>query len=201
MIQDVAERHGNINVDVVTGALCQAGTRIINSSYMKAGMGDGGACHPRDNIALRYLSHKLELGYDMFEGIMLSREEQARNLALRLVELAYDNKIPIVIHGKAYKPRVSYIEGSYSLLVGHFCKELAPNVELFYVDKCTGDTYDSKKPAVFLLAHSATTTYRYWDNPDSDELYCEIPEGSIVVDPWRKFTSDTLKVIHYGNTR
>ena len=38
-------------------------------------------------------------------------------------------------------------------------------------------------------------------NPDNDELYCEIPEGSIVVDPWRKFTSDTLEVIHYGKTR
>ena len=205
MIQDVAERQGNINVDVVTGALCKAGTRIINSSYMKAGMGDGGACHPRDNIALRFLAKKLRLGYDLFNGIMLSREEQARNMALKLVELAWDNNMPIVIHGKAYKPRVSYTEGSYSLLVGHFCKEVAApyteNISVSYVDKCTGDTYDSSKPAVFLLAHSATTTYRYWDNPDSDELYCEIPEGSIVVDPWRKFSSDTLKVIHYGNTR
>ncbi len=205
MIQDVAERQGNINVDVVTGALCQAGTRIINSSYMTAGMGDGGACHPRDNIALRFLAKKLRLGYDLFEGIMLSREEQARNLALKLVELAIENSMPIVIHGKAYKPRVSYIEGSYGLLVGHFCKEVAApyteDIAISYVDKCTGDTYDSKKPAVFLLAHSATTTYRYWDNPDSDELYCEIPEGSIVVDPWRKFTSDTLEVIHYGKTR
>jgi len=201
MIQDVAEKQGNINVDVVTGALCQAGTRIINSSYMTAGMGDGGACHPRDNIALRFLAKKLELGYDLFEGIMLSREEQAKNLAKRLVELALENRMSIVIHGKAYKPRVSYIEGSYGLLVGHFCKELCGSVELSYVDKCTGDTYDSDKPAVFLLAHSATTTYRYWDNPDSDELYCEIPDGSIVVDPWRKFTSDTLEVIHYGKTR
>ena len=63
MIQDVAERQGNINVDVVTGALCQAGTRIINSSYMTAGMGDGGACHPRDNIALRFLAKKFCLLY------------------------------------------------------------------------------------------------------------------------------------------
>ena len=87
----------------------------------------------------------------MFEGIMLSREEQAKNLARRLVYLALENRMPIVIHGKAYKPRVTYIEGSYSLLVGHFCKELCGSVELSYVDKCTGDTYDSDKPAVFYL--------------------------------------------------
>ena len=27
-----------------------------------------------------------------------------------------------------------------------------------------------------------------------------IPKDSIVVDPWRSFKSDTVKVIHYGNT-
>ena len=53
MIQDVAEKQGNINVDVVTTALAKSDQRIMGPSYMKAGMGDGGACHPRDNIALR----------------------------------------------------------------------------------------------------------------------------------------------------
>ena len=53
MIQDVAQRQGNINVDVVTDALANSDQRIMGPSYMKAGMGDGGACHPRDNIALR----------------------------------------------------------------------------------------------------------------------------------------------------
>lgn len=199
MIQDVAVKQGNIDVDVVTGALCSAGTRIINSSYMTAGMGDGGACHPRDNIALRYLSKKLDLGYDIFESVMGSREMQAKNLAKFLVNTSKDNDLPIVIHGKSYKPRVSHLDGSYSLLVGHYCKELG--VAPTYVDNSTGDRYTSKDPAVFLLAHSATTTYKYWDAPQEDELYCELPTGSIVVDPWRKFKSDDLKVIHYGNTR
>ena len=46
---------------------------------MKAGMGDGGACHPRDNIALRWLAKELDLGYDIFETIMTAREKQAEN--------------------------------------------------------------------------------------------------------------------------
>jgi UDPglucose 6-dehydrogenase len=29
---------------------------------MRAGMGDGGACHPRDNIALRWLAKDLGVG-------------------------------------------------------------------------------------------------------------------------------------------
>jgi UDPglucose 6-dehydrogenase len=198
MIQDVAERMGNINVDIVTDALCLGASRIISPHYMTAGMGDGGACHPRDNIALRHLAKELELGYDFFEGIMKSREVQAKNMAKRLVELSTNSGgLPIVIHGKAYKPKVSYIDGSYSLLVGHYCTEMGkPPI---YVDKYTGDEYNSNKPAVFLLAHSSETTY--WHTDNRDELYCEIPKGSIVLDPWRKFVSDDVTVIHYGNTR
>jgi UDPglucose 6-dehydrogenase len=199
MIQDIAEHSRNINVDVVTDALCLGTSRIISPHYMKAGMGDGGACHPRDNIALRHLAEKLELGYDFFEGIMRSREMQAKKLAERLVELANidGGGMPIVIHGKAYKPKVPYIDGSYSLLVGYYCTEMGkPPI---YVDKYTGDDYTPDGPAVFLLAHSASTTY--WHDGSNDELYCEIPKKSIVVDPWRKFKSEEHYVIHYGNTR
>jgi hypothetical protein len=33
-------------------------------------------------------------------------------------------------------------------------------------------------------------------------LYCAIEKGSIVVDPWRTFsTLEDIKVVHYGNTR
>ncbi|NDB30205.1 UDP-glucose/GDP-mannose dehydrogenase family protein, partial [archaeon] len=44
MIQDVAEASGNINVDVVTTALAQSNRRIMGPAYMRAGMGDAGAC-------------------------------------------------------------------------------------------------------------------------------------------------------------
>ena len=201
MIQDVAERQGNIDVDVVTNALTSASTRIISPAYMKAGMGDGGACHPRDNIALRYLSQKLDLGYDIFESVMRSREQQAKNLAEFLVKLAETCRSPIVIHGKAYKPKVPYVDGSYSLLVGHYIEQLGERVR--YVDPYTGDKWSG--PAVFLLAHSVSTTYRYWDKQNTgDEVYCDFPFGSVIVDPWRKFKApddEPLEVIYYGNTR
>ena len=53
MIADVAEAIGNMNVDIVTDALKNSTMRIMGPRYMSAGLGDGGACHPRDNIALR----------------------------------------------------------------------------------------------------------------------------------------------------
>jgi len=201
MIQDVAERQGNINVDVVTDALAQSTMRIMGPQYMKAGMGDGGACHPRDNIALRYMAQELGLGYDLFDSIMHAREIQAENLALKLVEQANEHNLPIYIHGKAYKPGVEYCDGSYSLLVGHYCEAhgFAPT----YIDPLTGDNNEPNGPCVMLLAHSASTTYKYMkeEGDDTDTLYCVVPAGSVVVDPWRSFVSNVSKVIYYGNTR
>ena len=197
MIQDVAVRQGNINVDVVTNALAKSTMRIMGPQYMKAGMGDAGACHPRDNIALRYLAENLDLGYDLFDSIMNAREIQAENLANELVKHAKENKMNIFIHGKAYKPNVSYCDGSYSLLVGHYCKiqGYKPN----YIDPLTGNDLDQCY-GVVLLAHSAKTTYQYIDEYE-DKLYCDILPGSVVVDPWRAYINDKVKVIHYGNTR
>jgi len=180
MIQDVAEKGGNINVDIVTGALERSTHRIIGKAYMTAGMGDGGGCHPRDNIALRYMAEELDLGYDLFDAIMNAREKQARNLANTLVKHAKENLLPIVILGESYKPDVKFKDGSTTILTGHFCEKQG------YIPQFDIQT---EKPAVFLLGHMGKFhDYNY-------------PKGSIIVDPWRAYTSDINKVIHYGNTR
>lgn len=180
MIQDVAEKIGNMNVDVVTGALERSTYRILGPAYMKAGMGDGGGCHPRDNIALRYMAEKLDLKYDLFDAIMEAREKQALNMANKLVLLSKEYNLPIVILGKSYKPDVEYIDGSSSILVGYYVEETNNKVE-----------YDLEQPipAIYLLGH-------YGKHHDYD-----FPEGSVVLDPWRQYKSDKIKVIHYGNTR
>jgi UDPglucose 6-dehydrogenase len=199
MIQDVAVKQGNINVDVVTNALAKSTMRIMGPQYMKAGMGDGGGCHPRDNIALRYMAQELNLGYDLFDAIMNAREIQAENLAKELVKHAVENKMSIFIHGKAYKPNVDYLDGSYSLLVGHYCEQLGHMPT--YIDPLTGDDMKAVH-GVVMLAHSASTTYKYTNKvSETDELYCEILDGSVVVDPWRNYVNNKVKVVHYGNTR
>lgn len=201
MIQDVAQRNGNINVDVVTEALADSTQRITGSRYMKAGMGDAGPCHPRDNLALRHLAQRLDLGYDLFRGIMQAREQQARNLAQFLVDLANERDLPIVIHGEAYKPNVSYTDGSYSLLVGHYCTEMGKTVT--YVDPLTANNRIDNVTAVVLIAHAPSVTYNNADCYDKLQFYCKINKGSVVVDPWRLLPRQDVdyEVIHYGDTR
>ena len=176
MIQDVAEKNGNINTDVVTGALARSTKRIISDAYLKAGMGDGGGCHPRDNIALRWMAEDLGLGYDLFDAIMKAREVQAKNIADKLVFLSDMHNLPIVIMGKSYKPGVEYTEGSTSIMVGHFCENQGFNV-----------SYDDiEGRAVYLLGH-----YKTFNET-------EFPEGSVILDPWREYNSKTNIIFYYG---
>lgn len=184
MIQDVAELNGNINVDVVTEALSKSDRRIMGPGYMKAGMGDGGACHPRDNIALRYLAERLDLGYDLFDSIMRAREVQAERMAKAC--LKHGKRVCIV--GKAYKPCVHYTIGSSSMLVGHYVEEHGG--ELSYFDPNTGDTAWPNAD-VYLIG--------YWEGWVEN---IEWPHGITIVDPWRRLAPSLgINVVHYGNTR
>lgn len=139
-------------------------------------------CHPRDNIALRFLAKNIGLNYDLFNSVMLAREEQASNMANRLLKLAEEYNLPIVILGKSFKPGTDQLDGSPSMLVGWYVEEELGNV-----------IYDPETPikAVYLLGHMGHF---------HDYIF---PDGSVILDPWRTFTSnnDKIKVIHYGNTR
>ena len=169
MIQDVSHKIGNMNVDVVTQALAKSTKRITGHSYMKAGMGDGGACHPRDNIALRWLARELDLGYDLFESIMTAREKQAEHMAMAILK-----------HGKnvwfssdSYKPGTDLVDGSYSLLVQHYIKKHGGQI-----------VHGFDNPVeVIVRVH------------ETDKFECD--DKTIVFDPWRTYPKAD-NVIHYG---
>ena len=182
MIQDVAQRTGHMNCEKVTDALKSATDRLISTKYMNPGMGDGGGCHPRDNIALRHLSQKLNLPYDIFSAVMLARDGQARAIAEYLWSLAEAINTPhVIIMGKSFKPNVTDSTGSASVLVGNIVAEMGAEVDYDIVL----DT-----PAVYLIAHPN----KY------NEI--ELAEGSVVVDVNRQFPHQKgITVMHYGDTR
>ena len=169
MIQDVSHKLGNMDVDKVTGALSKSTMRIVSSKYMKAGMGDGGSCHPRDNIALRWLAQDLGLGYDLFEGIMTAREKQAENMAKAILE--HGNTVWFT--SDSYKPGTNMLDGSYSLLVQ------------YYVQKHGGLIVQGFDTPVQVIV-------RVHEN---DQFQCD--EKTIVFDPWRSYPKAD-NVVYYG---
>lgn len=169
MIQDVAVKLGNMNVDNVTNALAKSTNRIVSDRYMKAGMGDGGNCHPRDNIALRWLSRRLGLGYDLFDSIMIAREKQAENMAKAILKHGTN----VYFTSDSYKPHTNLPDGSYSLLVQH------------YIRLNGGQIVDGFHTPVQVIVRVHETDQIIADNE------------TIIFDPWRSYPKAD-NVIHYG---
>jgi len=172
MIQDVAQKLGHMNVDRVTTALANSTRRIMSNKYMKAGMGDGGACHPRDNIALRWLAQELDLGYDLFAAVMTARELQAENMALEILKHGKN----IFFSSNSYKPGTELVDGSYSLLVQHYIKK--------HQGLIASQQDDSTE--VVVRVH------------ENDKI---IDNGNTkIFDPWRSYPL-TKNVIYYGHPK
>jgi UDPglucose 6-dehydrogenase len=169
MIQDVAQKLGHMNVDSVTTALANSTRRIMSNKYMKAGMGDGGACHPRDNIALRWLAQELDLGYDLFAAVMAARERQAENMALEILKHGKN----IFFTSNSYKPGTELVDGSYSLLVQH------------YIQKHKGLIASQLDDAVEVIVRVH----------ESDIV--KNNDTVIIFDPWRSYPQAD-NVIYYG---
>ena len=104
-----------MNADDISDALSLATERLISPKYLRAGMGDGGGCHPRDDIALSFIARKIGLSFDLFTALMEARENHCEWLADLIEE--HRGPRPIAILGKAFKPETNISTGSSSLLL------------------------------------------------------------------------------------
>ena len=190
VLMEICHKTG-ANVDEVTDALKLANDRLISGKYFTGGMGDGGACHPRDNIALSWLSRKLNLSFDWFENIMLAREKQTEWLA----DLMEEYDLPKVILGTSYKPESNLEIGSASLLLKNILEKRGHKVTKYdpYVDSDTADNIKNrfKEPCVFLIG-----------TKHPDFINFDFPEGSVIIDPWRYMPDmKNVNVIRLGSNQ
>lgn len=183
---EMCERLG-ANVDDVTRALSMATKRVVSNKYMTAGMGDGGSCHPRDAIALSWLSRNLGMSYDLFGMLMEVREKQTEWIAEIAEDRARASSLPVVVLGKAYKAETNLTVGSCATLLKNILDErqrqdttaAAPITIVQYDPHVDPEPPPAvSEPAVFIVATNheefyTTTTY---------------PSGSVIIDPWGRMT-------------
>lgn len=186
-IMELSHRLDNINCDNVMKGMFMANERLISPKYLLGGMGDGGGCHPRDNIALSWLAQKTNLSYDWYENLMICREKQTEWLADLTIQESRESELPIVILGKCFKKETNLTVGSPSILMKNIIEEKGYSVEMYdpLVDKAPPPLNNK---SVFFIGtnHDAFLDYIY-------------PEGSIVIDPWRYIKDqDGVKLIKIG---
>ena len=185
------------NVDEVTNALCLSNRRLISTKYLKGGMGDGGGCHPRDNIAMSWLAQQLDLSHNFFDDLMSAREHQTEWLA----ELCLHTKLPIIILGKAFKPETNIQTGSPSVLLYNILSEkvkniiiIDPKIDINYKD-ILDEISSSKKPYTYFIG----TQHECFKD-------VEFNPNSIVIDPFRYITktskhiNNNIQIINIGSS-
>ncbi len=177
-IMEICHKTG-ANVDEVMGGLKLANNRLISTKYLNGGMGDGGGCHPRDNIAMSWLANKLKLSHNFFEDIMEAREEQTEFL----IELLTQQPGPYTILGKTFKENTNLILGSPSMLLANMLTEQGIKFNHYdpFVDKV--EPYFEKGTYIVTVPHEQFRTFAF-------------PDGSIVIDVWRIMEIDNPKVTH-----
>jgi UDPglucose 6-dehydrogenase len=188
---EICHKIPGANIDDVTGALKNATKRLVSGSYMNGGLGDGGGCHPRDNIAMSWLSREINLSYNWFEHLMISREKQAE-FFVSLIEKEYEKGDLVIILGYEFKPETNLIVGSHALLVVAILNEM--NI----------DTYEVRRQQVSMMEQliyeregGKAIIFIGCKHEEFGEL--TFPSGSVVIDPFRYIPDQPgVRVIRIG---
>lgn len=164
------------DVDEVTDSLAMGTQRIISTKYLTAGMGDGGACHPRDNIAMSALARKHNLSVDFMGFLTTAREYHARWQASIIVKWHELTGLPVTILGKSYKPEVNSIAGSPAMLLATLLGET--DIRFIHSDYVVDGTNADVTASAF--------TARIFFIATKHEGYASarFPKGSVVIDPF-----------------
>jgi UDPglucose 6-dehydrogenase len=183
-IMEICHKTPGADVNDVTAALKCANRRVVGPSYMDGGMGDGGGCHPRDNIALSWLARKLSLSYDIFWSAMQARERQSEWMRNIITQAAGYYGLPlkqVTILGYAYKPGTNITTGSPAILLKNQLTPQAIDVQMWDPHVNKDDTFADlqklKEPSVFFIG-CCHAEFVGWD-------LAQLPPGSIVIDPFR----------------
>lgn len=165
----------DMNVDDIYRAWSLSTKRLLSNRYLKSGVGDGGGCHPRDNIALSYLAQRTKLSFDIFDSLMKARENHMDWIA-DLAAFAHDSKTyksHIVILGRSFKPETNIETGSSAILLANLLKERG--LEYDHIDPVEDDipagTMFSEGVYVIATAHDIIRSYNF-------------ASDSVVIDPF-----------------
>ena len=186
-VAEMSHKLNNINSDNVMDALKLANQRLISDKYLNGGMGDGGGCHPRDNIALSWLSQKVDLSYDWYENLMISREKHTEWLAELTIQKSIEKQMEIFILGKSFKKETNLTNGSPAYLLKNLIEEKNHKTKIYdpFIDN---DVEEFNEPSVFFIA-------------TNHDVFKDItfPAGSVVIDPWRMIgEQETVELISIG---
>lgn len=163
-------------------------------------------CHPRDLIALSWLSREIGLSCEWYDKLIDVREKQTEFLADLIeahgkvnvlspenFEVTHQKLLPVVILGTAYKKETNLEIGSSAILLQNILKERGIESEDY-------DPWVDPNEDKFVNPYEKGPSKLFFIGMNHDEFKSyKFPPGSVVLDPWRMIPDQKyVRVIRIG---
>lgn len=188
----LCEKIPGANVDYISDAI-GADSRV-GSKYLKGGLGFGGPCFPRDNIAFQAVGRSVNFELRLAPQVASINKD----IPKRIFSYIHANTQPgatVALFGVSYKRGTHITEESQSLILARHLLDAGYSVRLY--DLCSLDEakqefgstvtycdspYDAAKDAncIVLLAAAPEFAEYNWE-----QLGQEVVSGALLLDAWR----------------
>jgi UDPglucose 6-dehydrogenase len=207
-LASICERMKGSDIDVVTAAI--GSDSRIGGKYLKAGLGFGGPCFPRDNLAFQNFATNVGRPYRIGPVVMEINDDVVHRLLI-MVKKAAPPAARIAVLGLAYKPGTPVVEQSQPVILANAL--LGGGYEVAVHDPqalpsardildrridCCSDPYDCVRNARLILL---MTPWPEYASMDFDRVRDLAAPDAVLIDCWRSLdTSRTvgMRIIPFG---
>lgn len=104
----------------------------IGSKFLKAGIGFGGSCFPKDTMALLQIAKSVGYPFKLIEAVIETNQKQRAHIVQKLLDVFGDlNGMTISVLGLAFKPNTNDMRSAPSLDVIPMLRSLGAKVKAF----------------------------------------------------------------------
>jgi len=207
-LASICEKTKGADIDVIAAAI--GSDSRIGSKYLKAGLGFGGPCFPRDNLAFQNFANFVGRPYRIGPAVMEINDDVVQRL-LETVKTAAPPSSRIAILGLAYKPGTPVVEQSQPVilaneLIGQGFRiavhdpQALPSARDILDSRidCCSDPYDCVKSARVILLMIPWPEYMALDLKRISDLAAP---DAVLIDCWRALDTSRaggIRMIPFG---
>jgi UDPglucose 6-dehydrogenase len=200
----VCERVPGADVDVVTSAI-GADSRV-GRKYLKGGLGFGGPCFPRDNLAFQRCAEDAGVQVHLSPHVVTVNAEVVRRLSAAVSEHAPSGST-VALLGLAYKPGTHVVEESQPVTLAERLLDAGYVVRMHDPKAAEGasatlqgrgvfcnDPYDAASGAAVVVL---LTNWPEYERLDIERLEKKAGPSPLLIDCWRAYKNVSFKKFAY----
>ncbi len=203
-LSNICERMPGADVDAITEAI-GADSRV-GGKYLRGGLGFGGTCFPRDNVAFQAFTEGIGYEAKISRATVAVNDMVVENL-FGHIEANVSDGASIALLGLSYKQGTHIIEESQSMMLAHRLIDEGYNVnihdpaaledaaqELGEAVEYSSDAYEcvDGADAIVLL-----TRWPAFKELDWERIESSVKDGCVLLDSWRELAARKFTKFNY----